>query len=66
MFSDFVVYATGTATDASGSPTAALIANFLPFIVLILFFWLIIIRPQKKREKHVLLCIQNQIFHFQC
>lgn len=53
MFSDLVVYATGTAEEAAASPMAAMVAQFLPFIVLIVFFWLIIIRPQKKRDKQV-------------
>ena len=55
MFNEFIAYAAPAADAAAQtgevSTTAALAANILPFAVLILFFWLFIIRPQKKREK---------------
>ena len=55
MFNEFIAYAAPAADAAAGSaevsPTAAIIANILPFAVLILFFWLFIIRPQRKRDK---------------
>lgn len=50
MFSNMVVYANATGTPAP-TTAAALVSSFLPFIVLIAFFWLVILRPQKKREK---------------
>ena len=55
MFNEFIAYAAPAADAAAQtgevSTTAALAANILPFAVLILFFWLFIIRPQRKREK---------------
>ncbi len=55
MFNEFIAYAAPVADAAAQtgevSTAAALAANILPFAVLILFFWLFIIRPQRKREK---------------
>ena len=48
------VFAEGTAAapQAAGAPTAmAAIGSFLPFILMILFMYIILIRPQKKKEK---------------
>lgn len=42
-------------TAATGAPeaagTAGLIASFLPFIMMIVVFYFLVIRPQRKREK---------------
>lgn len=44
--------AAATATDAAASMGAAgLIAQFLPFIIVIVLLYFMMIRPQKKREK---------------
>lgn len=49
-----VAYATAQ-TTAAQPPTGmqALIQSFLPFAVIILVFYFMIIRPQKKREKQL-------------
>ena len=46
------VYADGTATAAAGA-TASPIAAFIPFIAMILIFYFMLIRPQKKQEKQM-------------
>lgn len=48
------VFAEGTAAapQAAGQVgTAGMVASLLPFLIMILFMYLILIRPQKKKEK---------------
>ncbi len=48
------VFAEGTAAapQAAGQVgTAGMVASLLPFVLMILFMYLILIRPQKKKEK---------------
>lgn len=44
------VFAEGTAA-ANPTATSSMVATFVPFIIMILFMYLILIRPQKKKEK---------------
>ncbi len=54
MLFELTAYATdAAAAGAEVNPTTAMIAQLLPFAVLILFFWLFIIRPQRKRDKQM-------------
>jgi len=46
-------YITKTGVDNMNEQTTALVANFLPFVIIIAVFYFIIIRPQKKRDKAV-------------
>lgn len=56
LFNTLTVYATeaaaGAADPAAAGP-ASMISMFFPLIVMILVFWLILIRPQKKKEKEL-------------
>ena len=47
------VYAEGQAAAAGATPTASPIAAFIPFIFMILIFYFMLIRPQKKQEKQM-------------
>ncbi len=50
------VYATATATSADMAQQggiAAMISSFLPLILLIVLFYFMLIRPQKKRDKEL-------------
>lgn len=55
LFNTIIAYAEPTA--GSGAPVAqgpaSLISTFLPFIIMIVVFWFILIRPQKKKEKEL-------------
>ena len=55
LFNTMVAYAEPAATtaDAAVAGPASMISMFLPFILMLLVFWLIIIRPQKKKEKEL-------------
>ena len=44
--------AAGTAGAAGAQGPASMISMFLPLIAMVLIFWFILIRPQKKKEKH--------------
>ena len=43
------------ATDATQemSPVAALLTTFLPMVLIVVVFWLFLIRPQRKKDKKV-------------
>lgn len=45
--------AAGTAGAAGAQGPAAMISMFLPLIAMVLIFWFILIRPQKKKEKEL-------------
>ena len=52
----FALAETTAATDAAVeemSPIAALISTFLPMILILVVFWLFLIRPQRKKDKKV-------------
>lgn len=55
LFNTMVAYAEPAATtaDAAVAGPASMISMFLPLILMFLVFWLIIIRPQKKKEKEL-------------
>lgn len=44
--------ATTGAADAAAAP-ASMFSMFLPLIIMILVFWFVLIRPQKKKEKEL-------------
>ena len=55
LFNNLLAYAepaAGTVDPAVQGP-ASLFSMFLPFIIMILVFWFIIIRPQKKKGKEL-------------
>ena len=39
--------------EAEVSPVAALLGTFLPMILIVVVFWLFLIRPQRKKDKKV-------------
>lgn len=45
------VYAEQAAADAAAVPAGSGIVAFMPFIVMIVLFYFMLIRPQKKQEK---------------
>lgn len=45
--------AAGTAGAAGAQGPASMISMFLPLIAMVLIFWFILIRPQKKKEKEL-------------
>ena len=53
----FALAETTTAADAAAmeemSPIAALISTFLPMVLILVVFWLFLIRPQRKKDKKV-------------
>lgn len=53
LFNFLNVYAEPVAGAAEGQPVGSPIAAFLPLIVMLLVFWFILIRPQKKKEKEL-------------
>ena len=53
LFNFLNVYAEPAAAGAQGAQAASPIAAFLPLIVMLLVFWFILIRPQKKKEKEL-------------
>ena len=50
---------TGDAAAAAGaanpevSPVAALLSTFLPMVLIVVVFWLFLIRPQRKKDKKI-------------
>lgn len=50
---------TGDAAAAAGaanpevSPVAALLSTFVPMVLIVVVFWLFLIRPQRKKEKKI-------------
>ena len=49
---------TGDAAAAAGatqemSPVAALLTTFLPMVLIVVVFWLFLIRPQRKKDKKI-------------
>ena len=53
----FALAETTSATDAAAmeevSPVAALIGTFAPMVIILVVFWLFLIRPQRKKDKKV-------------
>ena len=41
----------GIAHAATGNQTFSTLTNFLPIILIVIFFWLIVMRPQQKKIK---------------
>lgn len=44
-------YAEPAAQATTGDTTAAMVSSFLPLVIMILVFYFLLIRPQKKRDK---------------
>ncbi len=49
----FAEEAAATAEGEATSPIAMLIGTFLPMILIVVVFWLFLIRPQRKKDKKV-------------
>ena len=45
--------AAGTDATQEMSPVAALLTTFLPMVLIVVVFWLFLIRPQRKKDKKV-------------
>ncbi len=47
----FLTATTTDATGAEGASTLAMLIQMLPFVIMIVVFYFLLIRPQRKREK---------------
>lgn len=45
--------AAGTDATQEMSPVAALLTTFLPMVLIVVVFWLFLIRPQRKKDKKI-------------
>ena len=41
------------AANPEGSPVAALLSTFVPMVLIVVVFWLFLIRPQRKKDKKI-------------
>ena len=51
--------AAGTDATQEMSPVAALLTTFLPMVLIVVVFWLFLIRPQRKKDKKVKEMLNN-------